>query len=217
ITETWTETQFPLSGSGNLAVGDINGDKLDDVFATTSEYGAQTVNRLTTWLGSRSALLEQKAVFTLAASGQAMRVADLDRDGYNDLFVATSAGYVAFRGDTLASMVTLSSGNERMDFQPLYQGPDGLLFDDVDHDGILDIIATADDKGTGLQRNAGVALWRGLGDGHFIRTESYLVPGANSAVGLDDFDDDGIGDLLLSGGSPYGGSLMLLRGAARCR
>lgn len=216
-TDTWSESNFPLAGISAFAVGDVNADQLDDVFATTSDgASSDPVETLSIWLGSRTKLLEHRTTVPLPADGRSLRVADWDGDGYNDVFVATYSGYVTLRGNADAEMVITASGTDRVNFQGSYEGPDGLLVDDVDRDGKLDLLATMEGDDGRWSKKAGVALWRGLGDGHFQRTESYLVPGANSAVGLFDFDGDGIRDLLLSGGSAYGGSLMLMKGAVRC-
>ena len=88
----------------------------------------------------------------------------------------------------------------------LYDLDAGLAFAaDVDLDGLVDLVEPDTD--------GRLFLWKGDGQGGLEQAEEYLAPGLHRAAAFEDFDGDGLKDLLLSGGST---SLMILKGAVRC-
>lgn len=193
-------------------IGTTTGTHFDDVALGQYYYRARTY----TLSDSSSWSAELKAnvcAFTPAGNTitgslpSAVRSADFDEDGIQDLAVANfGAGTVSIllgngtdgTGDgTFAAPVALIAGTN----------PSSLAFTDVDDDGILDLIV-------GLEGETRIALFRGngsggVGDGTFApATFIEMVIGPRS-VAVADLDEDGYEDLIAVGG---GSGLVIARG-----
>jgi tetratricopeptide (TPR) repeat protein len=115
---------------------------------------------------------------------------DYDNDGWTDVVVALESGLRLFRnqGDGAFRDATEASGLLAVTARPFAVN---LL--DYDHDGDLDLYATA--------FAGGLRLWRNNGNGTFTDTSSTTVPGevADAQVSIaTDFDNDRAVDLIVT-------------------
>jgi Tfp pilus assembly protein PilF len=181
-----------------LAIGDVDGDGTDDLFASSRLYRVQTgfVRDVT----ERSGIsVPQGAIYATFA--------DYDNDGWLDLFAigGDGRGYL-FRNRGNGTFV---EGAAKAGVSNL-KGARKAIFADLDHDGDLDLL---------LVGSAQPAVYRNNLDGTF--TEATIAFGlaresdARDAV-FGDFDNDGRTDVFIT--SERGSnSLMQNRGAERFR
>jgi hypothetical protein len=73
--------------------------------------------------------------------------------------------------------------------QPSGGGPRGVAVGDLNHDGWLDIVATA-------PRDGRILIHPGNGDGSFGALRNFVVGGEPVAVAVADFDRDGLSDVI---------------------
>ncbi|HKH92737.1 MAG TPA: FG-GAP-like repeat-containing protein, partial [Gemmatimonadaceae bacterium] len=184
-----------------LAVGDLDGDNVDDLFLSTTAAGTarthlyriQGAAARDVTAGSRLALPRGAAFATFA---------DADNDGWLDLFVIGADGRgQLFRNDGKGALAELASATI-----PNVNGARRALFADLDHDGDLDLL---------LVGSAGRALYRNNLNGTF--TESAAALGLASTnderdAAVADFDDDGRLDVVVAGAS---GVTLLRNGGAQ--
>jgi len=195
----WETTSFSITGNARLAVGDVTGDSLADMVVVVGK-------ELRVYEAVAGQAPQLKSTAALPEEFYQIQLIDLTGDGITDILVGNWSGYRAYGGGPTLDLPLLSNGMRPTLYYPY---PVAHAFAaNLDADRFGDLIES---------ESAGVlSLWQGLGDGSFQRTERHLVPGGGSAVGVDDFDGDGIADLLLIGGSDYDASLTLLKGALKC-
>lgn len=211
--------------SGSVAVGDMDGDGLDDLFFTNMDQpGSLWKNEGN---GRMSDVTERSglAAFDLRANGSGW--ADIDNDGDQDLYVTTVTGDRFY--------LFVNDGNGRFTEQAIERGvdaPDGtpragfsVNFGDINNDGWIDIHLTEwinstihpmkgpsharmfQNRGdqqpgyfTDVTESAGVALGKGVTDS--LGTSQSTTPVYSFASALVDLDDDGWQDLVVA--SDYG-------------
>jgi hypothetical protein len=171
-----------------MAVADMNGDGRDDlvrlhVTRTLSiEYQAAPGAPFTSFaIGN----LPQQ-------SNWAICVADVDRNGFNDIFAGPSGGgIVLLKADGAGSSYSLETLPERDIFVQ------GSVFADFDNDGNVDIFACDDNENNQVYRNDGAGGF--TLDASLINT---LLPAGvasgNYAAIWTDYNNDGHNDLYLS-------------------
>jgi len=177
------------SGASSVAVGDVNGDGLPDLVATT-------------W-SSQLLVLLQKADGSLAAPvtigtihDGALAIADLNADGVGDIVLAGDNGVTVVPGNRSASFVP----------KPTVAWPDGTLrkgarslaFVDVDSDGHLDVVASS--YSSDSPTSPGIFAFYGNGAAGFskaavLQTPGYVFNGGKLTFG--DLNGDGHLDLLV--------------------
>lgn len=129
---------FALTGHHGIAVGDVNGDGLDDVYACD---GGGLPNRL--YVQSTDGTVTDRsaeAQVDFLEDSRSALIVDLDNDGDQDLVVATVA-LVIFAENDGSGKFTLKGGH------PGSPGPYSMAAADFDNDGDLDIYVTSYGKG----------------------------------------------------------------------
>ena len=180
------------SGAGAIAVGDFDGDGIDDLFLSVRPAQAAAMETHLYRVRGRE-FTDVTAESGLVVPGGAVfaTFADYDNDGHLDLFVIggdqrahlfRNDGKAKFQDVTAASRITNIGGATK------------ALFVDLDHDGDLDIV---------LVGGPSVLFYRNNADGTF--TEMAQAVGLRGGGGTTrdaafaDFDDDGRMDLFVVG------------------
>jgi hypothetical protein len=202
---------YPVTGQGKIAVGDVNGDnKLDVVVANQDN----TVGIL---LGNGDGTLQAETMVTVLPSGspmvtQAVAVGDFNGDGILDLAVLcnTSAStFVAPNNITGAIEILLGSGGGN--FQTPVEYPiDGmdptLIFTtDFRNNGKLDLAVLN-------QASNNITILLGNGDGTFGTAVDYAIPSGTTAksMAIGDLNGDGHADVAVAGLTSVDGVISVL-------
>jgi tetratricopeptide (TPR) repeat protein len=186
---------FPTTGGACMI--DVTGSGMTDLVLMQSGASAIRVLHLG-GDGSFEDLDSSAAGLNASGNAVACAVGDYDRDGLNDLAVATRDRVLLFRnlGHGKFQDVTAESG-----LMPRNR-PAGISFVDYDHDGDLDLLLTGAPLRPGASSNV---LWRNNGNKTFTeQTEATGMGGTGNteAAILTDFNNDRAVDLAETGNGP---------------
>lgn len=188
-----------------LAVGDVNGDGLEDVF-----FGSAKRERSALFLQNKQGKFELKTPPAIVADSVFEDVdaafADLDSDGDLDLVVAAGGNEYRGKEEPMKQRWYRNDGGgkfQRIDFQEVYMTAACVSVADFDKDGKPDVFlgARAIPWNYGLPPTS--VLLKNQGNGQFENMTDKLAPGL-AEVGLvkkgtwSDLDKNGYPDLLLS-------------------
>ena len=174
-----------------LAMGDLDGDGVDDLFLSTTPASGAPSTQLYRIQGGAAREVGAASRLDLPRGATYATFADADNDGWLDLFVIGGDGRGRlFRNDGKSALTEVATAAI-----PDVKGARRALFADFDHDGDLDLL---------LVGSAGRALYRNNLDGTFTEsTAAYGLAGAGEArdAAFADFDDDGRLDVVVAGAS----------------
>ncbi len=196
-----SENEYPVGLAPRaVAVGDVDGDELDDIAVANSDD--DTVSVL---VGTGSGeFIDTGATYEVGLYPFAIVIVDVNGDGNGDIVTSDE------NEDTVSVLVNdgFGSFSARAAFDT-GSSPQGLVVRDFDGDGKRDL-ATAN------YVDETVTILKGSGTGNFTR-EQDDIPVGEGPVGLNsgDLDGDGKLDLVVTntvGGLDSNGSLSLLKG-----
>jgi hypothetical protein len=177
--------QVDSSSSNSIAIGDFNGDNIQDL-AVSIRFS----NTVSVFRGNGDGSFQPARDFALAREPTSVAVGDFNSDGIQDLALSNRD-----RGDTdRVPVASILIGNGDGTFQPVQEfGPENragvIVVSDFNGDGKQDL-ATRNP----LSNNVTVLL--GNGDGAFQAAGDFGPGGGFLTIG--DFDKDGAPDLAVS-------------------
>ncbi|MEM9273769.1 MAG: FG-GAP-like repeat-containing protein [Cyanobacteria bacterium P01_F01_bin.143] len=178
------QVNFSNSLNDSLIKGRFNDDQLDDVL-----LGGRTFLTLD---GSVSVLLSREdqtfQEINIAEDVFSVAIADFNNDNLDDIILENSYSY----GNPATVSVLLNNGDETFTESTNIQ---------LENNSVGDI-ATADFDGDRFQDAAlfygyEVVILSGQGDGNFTRLNSIPTPSLANSLNAEDFDGDGIIDLII--------------------
>lgn len=193
------------SGPTALAVGDVDGDGADDLFASTwSTAARKAAAHLYRVQGGFVRDATERAGISLPQGAEYATFADFDNDGWLDLFVIGGEGrghLFRNRGDGTFVDVTAKAGVGDV------RGARKAVFVDLDHDADLDLLLVGDGPRIAYRNNL---------DGSFTEaTAAFGLAGdgiARDAV-FADFDGDGRIDVFVT--NEHGSNILFHNGGAQ--
>jgi hypothetical protein len=174
---TWPTAPDSLAG---LAVGDFNGDAIDDLAASRN-----TADTVQLFFGSDIGTFASGSGIAVGTGPSALAATDLNHDGVSDLVVVNS-------GSATVSVITGSRGGSPMVSAtypvttPADSGanPRAISLADFNRDGILDIAVANNVSNT-------LSVLGGRGNATFAAAEPFADGGAPSALAWGDLDGSG--------------------------
>ena len=177
-----------------VAVGDLNGDGIQDVVSANT-----TTSNIAVLLGNGSGGFGAAANFAMGFSPTGIALGDMNGDGRLDVITANSGGDVSYRpgaaGGTFGALTNLTVGTD----------PTSVVIGDFNADGKLDF-ATANSG----SNNVSIRL--GDGAGGFAAATNFIVGTAPITVAAGDFNGDGKLDLVTANISSNNVSVLLGNG-----
>ena len=208
VTPAWLGNVWPgrsvdysWGGGTGAAVGDLDGDgDLDLIIAGIDDPGSAAPHGRTelyfnTGLASpRFVASGRIAPFTAGVHGHGVALADFDRDGDLDIFIAANGPDLLFENDGAANFAEIgeAAGVRGRAVDNSKAG----TFADLNHDGLLDLYVAQYTRGvppraSDLARNL---LYLNLGDGRFVDVSAASATdsdGASQTAVAADLDLDG--------------------------
>jgi hypothetical protein len=206
-----------FSGGARVALGDLNGDRVEDIVVAAGPGGGPQV---VVYNGADGSLLSSFLAFEETFSGGVfVSLGDFDDDGQLDIVTSPDQG-----GGPRVRIVNLANLEPLADFFAIddvnFRGGVRSTVGDVNNDGVADLTVAA-----GMGGGPRIAIFDGrtvaaqnefsesgrlrlVND--FFAFEDSLRNGAFVAVG--DIDGDGFGDLVLAAGPGGGPRVTILSG-----
>lgn len=205
----------------HVAIGDVNGDGRKDALLTTTTWGTDFIDpqkdmRLWVFLQKADGTLAEPKGHVYAAPdsggrfGTGLAVADLNRDGFDDVVVGTLNGIAVLLGNAAGVANAIAYPSSIRQAEPSLS----VTIMDVDRDNFPDVVTLSSGRSEGGQYQddrTGLVIHHGNGMGGFSR-QSFVDRPADSDwtfLRAADVNGDGIPDLT-SGwtgfvGGRYGG------------
>jgi len=173
---------FPFS----VAVGDFNGDGIQDLAVANNDLGTGNVSVL---LGNGDGTFQPAVEFSAGVFANSVAVGDFNGDGVQDLAVASGDFVWVLLGDgggTFQVAVNFGAGSV----------PVSVAVGDFNGDGIQDL--TVANRGDFI-KPGNVSVLLGNGDGTFQAAVNFDAGDEPVSVGVGDFNGDGVQDLAVAG------------------
>ncbi|MCS7468222.1 putative Ig domain-containing protein [Stieleria sp. ICT_E10.1] len=176
----------PIEGVKASAGGDLDGDGNSDIVAISTTW--QGENLITIAFGNGQGSFDSHVELATSFASSSLAVGDVDNDGDADVIVDNGANLAVFLNDGTGGIV----------FDDSYAVSTGdrigsIVLEDLTRDGLVDVIAT----------NAGqffeTFMLSGLGGGRFSSSVDIGLRG-NGEVAIEDFNGDGVVDLVSAAG-----------------
>lgn len=195
-----------LSTQGpTMAVGDINGDGLVDLYAGASKGFSGAI-----YIRQTDGTFSGSAVFAEDANSEDLDALffDADGDGDNDLYVVSGGSEFTARDADLQDRLYLNNGSgllEKVNTLPVMLTSGSCVIPhDIDQDGDLDLFVGGRLKPGGYPVSPRSYILENDGSGSFSDITStvckdLMYPGMVTDAVWSDFDADGVKDLILVG------------------
>ena len=190
-----------------IAVGDVNGDGLDDFYAcgAKDQPGALMIQQQ-----DGKFVAADTSVFNADASCEDVDALffDSNGDGYPDLYIVSGGNEYAGNSPSLLDRLYLNNGKGHFtkslnSLPPIAQNKSCVSVADVDHDGDLDIFVgtLADPNAYGVAQNSFLLI--NDGKGHFATASNSIIDLTNigmvTSAAFSDVNNDGWKDLVVTG------------------
>ncbi|HEY6928223.1 MAG TPA: VCBS repeat-containing protein, partial [Thermoanaerobaculia bacterium] len=172
-----------------IAVGDFNGDKIPDLVVLNADGSLYVL------LGVGDGTFSAPVITPGIPNSIAIAIADFNKDGKLDAAVLTLSSVATFLGDGKGGF-----GSSQM--VAALQNPGSITAGDFDNDGNPDIAITAF---AGFNNGYAQVFW-GDGKGNFSAGSAFSVGSQPGGIASADFNQDGLPDLVIVGGSPSPGT-----------
>lgn len=174
-----------------VAIGDVNGDGLNDVVMTTSYYFDPAHDyKLFVFLQNPDGTLAVPAIHATRGTPKSVAIADMDGDGLADVIVGNNGlGIEVFKQGVPGIL----------DSSTFYSTPysDKIRAADLNNDGLMDVVGI--DWGSNF---AGVML--GNASGTLSTAVTYTAPhGGYNDLEVGDINGDGLSDIVVMSGQLY--------------
>ena len=180
-----------------VAIGDINGDGLNDVVMVTSSYfDPANDNTLHVWTQNPDGTLAPRVKYFLGGRPQSVAIGDVNGDGLNDVVVAinTGIGVLTQKADGTLNPMVLYPTNDAYKVRVA----------DLNNDGLLDIVSVGWNTNT-------VTVFTQNQDGTLAPPVTYAAPHAGwEDLKVGDVNNDGLTDVIVMNGQGFGPNVEVL-------
>jgi len=170
-----------------VAIGDVNGDGLNDVVMVTSFYFDPTNDyMLHVWIQQPDGTLAPRVRYPLGGSPKSVAIGDVNGDGLNDVVVGigTGVGVLTQSGDGTLNPMVLHPTNDAL----------RVRVADLNGDGRLDIVSLGWGTNT-------VTVFTQQVDGTLAAPVVYSAPhGGYDDLDVADMNNDGLTDVIVMSG-----------------
>jgi hypothetical protein len=173
-----------------VAIGDVNGDGLNDVVMVTSYYfDPANDSMLHVWIQNPDGTLAPRVKYPIGGRPQSVAIGDVNGDGLKDVVVANGSGIGVFtqNADGMLNPMVFYPTNDSFKVRVA----------DLNNDGRLDIVSIG--WGTNTAK-----VFTQNADGSLAQPVTYSVPhGGYDDLEVGDVNNDGLTDVIVMSGQLY--------------
>ena len=181
-----------------VAIGDLNGDGMDDIFFGGSKFIASQIYMQTdsSFVKSKIPTIQNDSINEEVAAV----IADFNKNGANDLFTATAGGDFSNKSKPLLDALYLNNKSEftKANLPQLFENTSVLAVYDYDADGDLDVFVGSQSI-TGSFGKLPTSYLLENKNGSFTIAQEFKELGMVTSAIWDDFDGDSKKDLIVTG------------------